>query len=98
VHSLLLAVNPGDPEHQGFLGGTVLGREFWRGLRSGGDVGAKNFKNYCLKGTEASTVATDEPTMAAGTIGPVLAPVWKRSHTNTLKTEVYANVRNALRL
>ena len=103
VHSLLLAVDPSDPSDPGFLGGTPLGREFWRGLRSGGDLGAKNFKLHCLKDT-ASTPDPDDPTpdlLEPPTTGDSAhAPASsasKRTTANAVKTEIYASVRNALR-
>ncbi|KIY71488.1 hypothetical protein CYLTODRAFT_418726 [Cylindrobasidium torrendii FP15055 ss-10] len=49
VDSFVLAVDPHDANMHGFLGGSILGREFWRGLRGGGDAGAKAFKNASQK-------------------------------------------------
>ena len=40
-HSLLLVVDPNSGTDDGFLGGTVTGREFWRSMRGGGEMGAK---------------------------------------------------------
>ncbi|KAF5377350.1 hypothetical protein D9757_007996 [Collybiopsis confluens] len=54
--SFVLAVNPTNPTIQPFLGGTLNGREFWRGMRSGGDSGAKAFKEYCSKALQANTL------------------------------------------
>ncbi|KAI0064768.1 hypothetical protein BV25DRAFT_1799962 [Artomyces pyxidatus] len=44
LHSFLVVVDPADPSDDGFLGGTLLGREFWRSLRGGGAPGTKAFK------------------------------------------------------
>ncbi|KAJ7650233.1 hypothetical protein FB45DRAFT_819398 [Roridomyces roridus] len=57
VHSFLLAVDSTDASSSGFLGGSVVGREFWRGQRGGGEAGAKAFKIHCAKNAEASSPA-----------------------------------------
>ena len=44
IDSLLLVVSPSDTSSDGWLGGSMTGREFWRGLRGGGVSGAKAFK------------------------------------------------------
>jgi hypothetical protein len=82
IESFFLAVDPNDPDDVGFLGGSVTGREFWRGLRGGGSTGAKGFKAQCVRNATADNATTSDP---------------KRAPANTLKMEVYANVRNALR-
>jgi len=61
-------------------------------LRSGGDAGAKNFKIHCLNGIGTTGDTIDDPAIARPA-----PPAWKRGATNSLKTEIYANVRNALR-
>ncbi|KAI0303751.1 hypothetical protein B0F90DRAFT_1319989 [Multifurca ochricompacta] len=48
VQSFFLAINPNDADDEGFLGGTTLGREFWRSLRGGGTAGAKSLKSLAL--------------------------------------------------
>lgn len=93
IHSFVLAVDPGDSRNEGFLGGTVLGREFWRGLRGGGDAGARTFKARCLKGI--AVVKSDAPSDL--TMDPATATSLKRGPASSMKAEVYANVRNALR-
>jgi hypothetical protein len=95
IHSFVLAVDASDGNDQGFLGGPVLGREFWRSLRGGGDGGVKTFKAHCLRHTEAATSSAilDAPLSHVATSATVL----KRGPANSVKTEVYANVRNALR-
>ena len=50
-HSFFLVVNPNDEADKGFLGGTTLGREFWRGHRGCGLAGAQAFKLFCQKAT-----------------------------------------------
>ena len=50
-HSFFLVVNPNDEADKGFLGGTTLGREFWRGHRGCGAAGAQAFKLFCQKAT-----------------------------------------------
>lgn len=43
LDSLLLVVSPLD-NSDAWLGGSLTGRDFWRGLRGGGTIGAKAFK------------------------------------------------------
>ncbi|KIM84820.1 hypothetical protein PILCRDRAFT_5867 [Piloderma croceum F 1598] len=101
-HSFFLTVDPADAENNGFLGGTVLGREFWRGIRGGGHAGAKNFRLHCLKKAEmVNTItalqnsnSTDGETLTLGAAATALS---KRGPASSLKAEVYANVRDALR-
>lgn len=106
THSFFLTVDPPDAEDKGFLGGTVLGREFWRGFRGGGDAGAKNFKSYCLKNSArgASIITTGiqknnciSSEVSGSSPGAGTVVISKRSPASSLKTEVYTNVRNALR-
>ena len=101
-HSFFLAIDPADAENDGFLGGTVLGREFWRGIRGGGHAGAKNFRLHCLKKAEMATTITSlqnsNPTGGeTSTIGAAATAASKRGPASSLKAEVYANVRDALR-
>jgi hypothetical protein len=71
-----------------FLGGTSTGCEFWRGMRGGGDTGAKAFKSYCTK----SAQITHDGVGLAG------AKKDRGSATaSTLKAELYSSVRNSLR-
>jgi hypothetical protein len=93
VHSFFLAVDAGSPDDTGFLGGTVPGREYWRNLRRGGDMGFRSFKMHCRKAapdTNDRDGAVDDST--------VVPTVRKRSPANARKAEVYANVRSVLRL
>jgi len=89
IHSFFLTVDPNDTTDEGFLGGTVTGREFWRGLRGGGSAGAKAFKTHCLRSIPASPFSTSS---AASSL-----PASKRLPANALKSGVYTNIRNSLR-
>ena len=91
VHSFLLAVDPSDSADEGFLGGTVLGREFWRGLRGGGCMGATAFKLHCFKAAEAISSGQGDSSkqMAATSV--------KRTPATAIRTTLYANIRKALR-
>lgn len=99
VHSFFLAVNPGDDSEQGFLGGTTVGRDFWRRLRGGGDAGANNFKTHCLKaGPDAKCTYT--PPVAPQAPLPVVAgpsTSQKSSPAHALKNELYNVIRSRLR-
>lgn len=55
--SFFLTVNPNDKSDEGFLGGTILGREFWRGHRGCGAAGALAFKLYCQKATNVNNLS-----------------------------------------
>ncbi|KAH9935262.1 hypothetical protein B0H21DRAFT_759281 [Amylocystis lapponica] len=99
LHSFFLVVNPQDPADDGFLGGTVLGREFWRGYRGCGVAGAKAFKALCVKTTEElaqSGQATPGPQAASSSQGDGIS-TQKRGPASSLKAEVYSTVRNAVR-
>ena len=92
VHSFVLAIDPFDPSDEGFLGGTTIGREFWRGLRGGGTPGALAFKEHCRRNydPQASTARMPPITASAPTKS-------KKTPASLLKSEVYAAVRAALR-
>lgn len=109
--SFFLIVDPIDHSDEGFLGGTMLGREFWRGLRGGGENGAKNFKAYCLKNAKPVTPTVDfmVPNAESGSsssnagqaitsaTAPASANLSKAGPSRALKAEVYTKVRDALR-
>ena len=98
VHSFILAVDPTDPADRGFLGGTLLGREFWRGLRSGGELGAKNFRLHCLGTTHTTDDGpTPDPPTTSADPGPSSSTKRLAMTANAVKTEIYASVRSALR-
>ena len=95
VQSFFLVVNPHDPDDQGFLGGTVVGREFWRGHRGCGAPGAEAFKAQCTRvATQRST------TVHVQTIPPTVQNPASRKvpPARELKNELYAGIRHALRL
>jgi hypothetical protein len=87
VHSLILAVDPLDVGDTGFVGGTVLAREFWRGLRGGGEKGLAALRAQ----TKAITKQPEAGLLDNAALGKTLSPAYK------LKTEVYSRVRAALR-
>nr|GAT60727.1 predicted protein [Mycena chlorophos] len=60
VESFVLAVDPTEDgtNDPGFLGGSVVGREYWRGMRGGGEPGARAFKSHCVKAFQASSPST----------------------------------------
>ena len=92
VQSFILAVNPSEPSDGGFLGGSVVGREFWRGMRGGGEGGARAFKAYSINHLQRqpasrNTVHIPKPS----------SPPPKGGAAKSLKNELYKSVRNALR-
>ena len=100
TQSFFLTIDPNDPTDQGFLGGTILGREFWRGLRGGGETGAKNFRAFCLKGTSHNTTqAVLDRTLVSGqnVANAPLPSRTKRGPASELKAQVYSAVRDTLR-
>ena len=91
VQSFVLAINPNDAEDEGFLGGSSLGREFWRSLRGGGTAGVKTLKSLAI-----STLQNSTPPAHAAVHGSGI-PSRTRETAHTLKSEVYARVRALLR-
>jgi len=89
VESFLLAVDPSNPADEGFLGGSLAGREFWRGTRGGGETGAKAFKSFCLRQIDA------QPTQEASSFMSSISR--KTGPSKSLKTNLYDCVRKALR-
>ena len=90
VQSFVLAINPNDAEDEGFLGGSSLGREFWRNLRGGGMAGVK-----ALKSLAVSTLQ-DSSSPSVTLVGTGL-PSRQKETAHSLKSEVYARVRTLLR-
>lgn len=96
-------MNPADPRDEGFLGGTPLGREFWRGHRGCGAAGARAFQLFCQQAAAAPPAqervqeraqahdARPAAVLAAGNTGV------KKSPAGAVKAEVYLAVRNAVR-
>jgi hypothetical protein len=95
IQSFLLAVDPKNPSDDGFLGGSVVGREFWRGMRGGGDAGAKAFKTHCLREIESNPPLvfpqSEKPPSRSSS-----APA-KQAPARSLKNNLYEQARTALR-
>ncbi|KZT73706.1 hypothetical protein DAEQUDRAFT_762138 [Daedalea quercina L-15889] len=93
LQSFFLVVNPSDSADEGFLGGTVSGREFWRCHRGCGAAGAKLFQEQCMKAKDAKKSGL----RALSNVPLVNAPARKKGPASSLKSEVYASVRDAIR-
>ncbi|THH20728.1 hypothetical protein EW146_g685 [Bondarzewia mesenterica] len=91
LHSFFLVVDPEDPSDNGFLGGTRLGREFWRGLRGGGESGTNAFKAKAMSVHSSTGLSESESLSASGPSGS------KKVSAHQLKADVYAAFRMALR-
>jgi len=91
IQSFVLAINPHDAEDEGFLGGSSLGREFWRSLRGGGTAGAKALKTLAISALQTSTPSSQAALHGTG------IPSRQRETAHSLKSEVYARVRTLLR-
>lgn len=89
-HSFLLVVDPANDSDDGFLGGTILGREFWRGLRGGGTAGARAFKDRCR--AEIVQINDRNPNSLAN---PDSAS--RRTPALAMKYNLYTDMRAALR-
>lgn len=89
VESFVLAVDPPEPG-EGFLGGSLLGREFWRNLRGGGDSGARAFRLHCTKRLVSQT------SIAQGSSSSTDLEIVQKPALS-LKAELYEKMRNALR-
>ncbi|KIM39822.1 hypothetical protein M413DRAFT_37741, partial [Hebeloma cylindrosporum] len=97
VQAFLLAVDPNDLTDGGFLGGSLIGREFWREMRGGGEHGARAFKTHCVSrlpnrpitGVQVHHATQDRLTST---------PPPKGGPARSIKNELYDSVRNALRL
>lgn len=92
VQSFILAVDPSETSDSGFLGGSVVGREFWRGLRSGGEGGARAFKAFSINHLQPQPASRNP----AHVLKPSTPPP-KGGPAKSLKNELYESVRNALR-
>ncbi|PFH52998.1 hypothetical protein AMATHDRAFT_138738 [Amanita thiersii Skay4041] len=105
IQSFLLAVDPPNPADNGFLGGSLLGREFWRSMRGGGKAGAKSFRVYCLKEMPPPAPLNQPLSIADATVPAIdsasssSAPVPARRGVTakSLKTELYDKFRKTLR-
>ncbi|KAJ3906714.1 hypothetical protein F5879DRAFT_945006 [Lentinula edodes] len=105
IESFLLAVDPEDITSQSFLGGTIIGREFWRGMRAGGESGAKAFKEQCIKNKGSKNVphsVAHNQHPLSGNSSKFISPssvinVSSKHSAKNVKVELYEGVRNALR-
>ncbi|KAK7691067.1 hypothetical protein QCA50_006170 [Cerrena zonata] len=101
--SFFLVTNPKDSKDEGFLGGTLLGRDFWRNHRGCGSTGAQAFKLYCSKVIKIPVTTspisqqmpynTAQPPQTSGVTSST-----SKSPANVVKAEVYTAFRNAIRL
>ncbi|KAF9267724.1 hypothetical protein L218DRAFT_854863 [Marasmius fiardii PR-910] len=103
IQSFILAVDPYLPANEGFLGGSTAGRDFWRGLRNGGEHGATSFKQKCLKdmhnttlqeNTSESPSNSSPPQLTSSSVVSLKQPL---STAREVKTALYDAVRNSLR-
>ena len=92
VQSFILAVDPSEPSESGFLGGSVIGREFWRGFRGGGEGGARAFKAHSISHLQGQTASKSTVHITKSSSLPP-----KGGTSRSLKNELYESVRNALR-
>ncbi|OSD06565.1 hypothetical protein PYCCODRAFT_1474680 [Trametes coccinea BRFM310] len=99
VQSFFLVVDPSDQADGGFLGGTVLGREFWRGHRGCGSSGAQAFKAQCQRTRplwHGSHRTTTDPRSHSAHTESVVQTTSKGS-ARELKAALYSAMRDALR-
>lgn len=96
LQSFFLVVNPRDATDEGFLGGTTMGREFWRGHRGCGAAGARAFQAQCMRSAHGSM---RNPAVGTSTDAPAVINIasQKKGPASSLKAEVYASIRNAIR-
>jgi hypothetical protein len=92
VQSFILAVDTSETSDSGFLGGSVVGREFWRGLRGGGEAGARAFKAYSINHLQRQPTSGNTVHVSKRSTPPP-----KRGLAKSLKNELYESVRHALR-
>ena len=92
VQSFILAVDPSDTSDNGFLGGSVVGRQFWRGLRGGGEGGARALKAYSINHLQRQSASRQSVHIPRAS-----SPPPKGGVARSLKNQLYESVRNALR-
>ena len=98
LQSFFLVVDPNDPADEGFLGGTIKGREFWRGHRGCGVAGAQAFKAQCLRAQTQLATPTTMVTPLPITVPPSASgSVRKKTQAREVKTELYGAMRDSLR-
>ncbi|KAF9066638.1 hypothetical protein BDP27DRAFT_1404306 [Rhodocollybia butyracea] len=116
IESFVLAIDTSSQESSitnGFLGGSIQGREFWRGLRSGGDSGARAFREMCVgasaRGNQvlinADDVSDNKKETKTGSAKITARPSSagasgsnsNLSFSRNVKVDLYDGVRKALR-
>ncbi|KAL0573685.1 hypothetical protein V5O48_008256 [Marasmius crinis-equi] len=104
MQSFILAVDPQYPANESFLGGSTAGRDFWRGLRSGGENGAVSFKQQCIKQMDDSSrrERLSPVVEAPGSCAPLQSSSTVTSKSSQLsarevKSELYDRTRRSLR-
>ncbi|KAH9945182.1 uncharacterized protein BXZ73DRAFT_73369 [Epithele typhae] len=99
LQSFFLAVRPSDPDDAGFLGGTNIGREFWRGHRGCGAPGAELFKTQCARAQNLnmSSVLTAVAPLPTVSVHPATNPTRKKQPAHEVKTQLYGAFRDKLR-
>ncbi|CAA7266994.1 unnamed protein product [Cyclocybe aegerita] len=95
VESFLLAVDPHEPTDAGFLGGSLRGREFWRGMRGGGEGGARLFKSHLVNQLQTQQRVT--AVVQTRDLERQVSTPPKGGPSRSIKTELYESVRSALR-
>ncbi|KAF7771625.1 hypothetical protein Agabi119p4_5936 [Agaricus bisporus var. burnettii] len=93
IQSFLLAVDPHDPQDAGFLGGSIIGREYYRGLRGGGIAGASSFKTFLHKRLPTQQEEID---IRETSPHPTRTPAATRT-AKKAKLELYESIRSQLR-
>lgn len=106
LQSFFLVIDPSDQDDVGFLGGTVQGREFWRGHRGCGAAGAEAFKARYMRTQQKLpsyrlSPISHPPTLTHSGLQPPPPPIteapYMKGGARELKTELYAAFRDALR-
>lgn len=100
VHALILSCDLVNPESQGFLGGSPLGREYWRQLRGGGFEGAQKLKEFVRRNKNKSQSINIRD---VGNVGVALkdeAPIVagpKKTPASATRNDLYIAIRDQLR-
>lgn len=102
LQSFFLVVNPNDLRDEGFLGGTITGREFWRGHRGCGAAGVEAFKARCVRSQvnaprHVMTTAGSSHLPPTPQLHPYSDVPRKKSQAREVKAELYGAMRDALR-
>ncbi len=97
LQSFVLVVDPSDLADEGFLGGTVIGREFWRGHRGCGVAGAQAFKARCVRAQSQFATPTRIATPLPTSVPIPASSAQKKSQAREVKSELYGAMRDALR-